>query len=346
MTKIEWTEKTWNPIVGCSIATPGCINCYAMKMASRIEAMNAALSDGHGLAAHYNGTTVKKNGKAVWTGKLALADDHTLLTPLRRKKPTVYFVNSMGDLFHENAPDEWIDRVFAVMALAPQHTFQVLTKRAERMRRYCSDPRTPRRIHEIVCDMVVAMDLQVVLIATPAHETIRAPYRRIRLDAWPLSNVWHGVSTERQQEANTRIPLLLDTAAAIRFISAEPLLGPLDLSNLKLDRVDLIIVGGESGNAARPMHPAWAISLRDQCATAGVPFFFKQWGEFAPSFPRQSQERNASKQANVAWPDGTIAYGSAAEHGGIGIHLDRMGKAKAGRLLEGVQHDGWPAAAI
>jgi protein gp37 len=128
--KIEWTERTWNPIVGCSVVSPGCTNCYAMKMAARIEAM--------GNQARYRGTTKKVNGNSVWTGKLAIAPDATISEPLRRRKPTTYFVNSMGDVFHEDLPDEWIDRVFAVMALSPRHTFQVLTKRAGRMRAYVS----------------------------------------------------------------------------------------------------------------------------------------------------------------------------------------------------------------
>lgn len=379
MTNIEWTEKTWNPIVGCSITTPGCTNCYAMRMAARIQSMNAGLRAGHGAADHYAGTTRQANGKQVWTGKLALAPEETLLEPLKRKKPTVYFVNSMSDLFHEDAPDEWIDKVFSVMALAPHHTFQVLTKRAERMRQYFGSGR-PTAVGMMALDIVLRDHLVNEQSTLGAGITLTGDIPHLK--NWPLPNVWLGVSTERQQEADLRIPYLLATPASVRFISAEPLLGPINLDRIhefieypeggradfwesalsgkRFDiwagddedpmrpghpKLDWVIVGGESGNAARPMHPAWATSLRDQCAVAGVPFFFKQWGEFAPSFPRQSQERCASKQANIAWPDGTIAYGSAAEHGGIGIHLDRMGKARAGRLLEGVQHDGWPAAA-
>src|SRR5690606_6198863 len=125
VTKIECTQRTWNPIVGCSIVSPGCTNCYAMQMAARIERMNPRLE-------HYKGLTKRVNGKAVWTGTLALAPGKTLLEPLRTKKPTMWFVNSMSDLFHEDVPDEWIDRVFAVMALTPQHTYQVLTKRSAR----------------------------------------------------------------------------------------------------------------------------------------------------------------------------------------------------------------------
>ena len=127
MSNIEWTGDTWNPIVGCSIKSPGCTNCYAMPMAARIEAT--------GVTDIYDGLTEPSKGGPVWTGKLAFSEK-ALLKPLQRKKPQTYFVNSMGDLFHEDAPDEWIDKVFAVMALCPQHTFQVLTKRSDRMRDY------------------------------------------------------------------------------------------------------------------------------------------------------------------------------------------------------------------
>jgi protein gp37 len=234
-TSIEWTEATWNPIVGCTIATPGCTNCYAMRMAGRIEAM--------GTAPHYSGTTKRVHGKAVWTGKLALAPDAVLAAPLHRRRPTTYFVNSMGDLFHKDCSDEWIHRVFAVMAEARQHTFQVLTKRAQRMNDYLS-----------------------------THQ------------AEPLRNVWIGVSTERQKEADERIPLLLGAPAAVRFISAEPLLGPLNIRNYVSDkknrgpRLDWVIVGGESGPRARPMDPAWVEKIRVQCDHSDTAFFFKQWG--------------------------------------------------------------------
>ena len=150
---IEWTQQSWNAIVGCSILSPGCTNCYAMNMAARIEAMNAAARPGHGTAPQYAGTTKKVNGKAVWTGKLALAPDDTLLQPLRRKKPTTYFVNSMGDLFHEDVPDESIDLVLAISALCPQHTLQILTKRAARMHTYMTTPDRKKIIAERAMDV-------------------------------------------------------------------------------------------------------------------------------------------------------------------------------------------------
>jgi len=300
-TSIEWTEQTWNPIVGCSIVSPGCTNCYAMKMAARIEAM--------GNQPRYAGTTRKVNGNTIWTGKLAQAPDSVLLAPLKRKKPTTYFVNSMGDLFHEDCPDEWIDKVFAVMALSPQHTFQVLTKRAARMKDYCG--RLDSEPHGDTARRIVA--------AWPGNAPV--PVAGI---TFPLPNVWLGVSAERQQEADERIPLLLQTPAAIRFISAEPLLGPIDLTVPDIDLgigrykshtdLDWVIVGGESGAKARFMDQDWARSLRDQCRSARVPFFFKQWGEWEPG-------------------DGDC----------VGQQYYKVGKKRAGRLLDGVEHNGMPS---
>ncbi|RWM02130.1 MAG: phage Gp37/Gp68 family protein [Mesorhizobium sp.] len=329
---IEWTDATWNPIVGCSIATAGCTHCYAMKMAARIEAM--------GGAPHYAGTTKKVNGNAIWTGRLALAPERILTQPLRWKEPRRIFVDSMGDLFHEDVPDEWIDKTFAVMAVTPHHTYQPLTKRADRARRYLSDPATKRRIYDIASSLVIERQIEVVLIA-PGTDERQAPFGpRVYLDQWPLPNVWLGVSSERQQEADERVPELLATPAAIRFVSAEPLLGPINFGALQasiptnawltwLDGLDWIIVGGESGPNARPMHPAWARSIRDQCQAAGVPFFFKQWGEHRPL------TRAEHNQACGATLIGNDPYDREA-------HVLRVGKKVAGRLLDGAEHNGMP----
>jgi protein gp37 len=331
---IEWTEQTWNPIVGCSIVSPGCINCYAMKEAYRFG-FNPQLQ-------RYHGLTKNVNGNAVWTGKLAIAPDSTFLQPRKRKTPTTYFVNSMGDLFHEDCHDDCIDRVFAVMALSPQHTFQVLTKRAERMRGYMSDPTVFARIHSAAWSMLIDRNLHI----SPPD--------------WPLPNVWLGVSTERQQEADERIPLLLQTPAAVSFISAEPLLGPIDLIGtfarfqddpvakrlcavpLGRQLLDWVIVGGESGTGARPMHPAWARSLRDQCLAAGMPFFFKQWGEWAPSTPDQAKGNPRSGWRTIkAHPHVARAEELYPEAGAE--FIEHFGKKAAGRLLDGVEHNGFPA---
>ncbi len=274
MTSIEWTEKSWNPIVGCSIISKGCRSCYAMKMAYRQE---------YGFKTpHYAGTTKKVNGNAVWTGKLNFAPKHILLEPLNRKKPTTYFVNSMSDLFHEDMSDDWIDRIFAVMALSPQHTFQVLTKRPERMKLYF---RAGLK-HQHICaemDKLTGGDLMPPSL--------------------PLKNVWLGVSAEDQKRADERIPHLLNTPAAVRFVSAEPLLGPIDLEYPKgvfpdgptmccngyecgcmgrpidaplIHGLDWVIVGCESGHKKRPMNEDWVRNIRGQCEEWQTKFFYKQ----------------------------------------------------------------------
>ena len=290
-TKIQWTEETWNPIVGCSIATAGCSNCYAMKMAWR-------LANNPGTP-HYAGTVELVKGKPIWTGKMAMAPDSVLTKPLRRRKPTTYFVNSMGDLFHEDVPDEWIDRVFAVAALCPQHILQILTKRDERMRDYCRS-RFGGEYNEHISEHMFKLNC----VSTEDEMQNAADW----LDMGkPLPNVWLGVSAERQKEADERIPALLDTPAAIRFVSIEPMLGPvdLDIGNACFNRnaevwdlmrrpallnreqadaavsqveLDWVICGGESGPGARvpETFEADARSLRDQCAAAGVAFFMKQ----------------------------------------------------------------------
>lgn len=285
-TTIEWTERSWNPIVGCTIVSPGCTNCYAMRQAARIERMNPGLD-------HYRGLTQPSKAGPVWTGRVALAPEHILTEPLRRRKPTTYFVNSMGDLFHESVPDEWIDQVFAVMALAPQHTFQVLTKRARRMRTYFANRRDFTGRASVAGHMNI---MQSRRDCGPGFDHV-----------WPLPNVWLGVSAEDQTRADERIPDLLATPAAIRFVSAEPLLGPVDLTRIswgddfiwgetdalagidtclefpgepKPSRgsLDWIVVGGESGPGARvwPGFEDACRSLRDQCRSAGVAFFMKQ----------------------------------------------------------------------
>jgi len=251
-TKIEWTDATWNPITGCSVVSPGCTNCYAMRLA------------GTRLQHHPSraGLTDASKAGPVWNGQVRL-NEQWLDQPVRWKKPRRVFVCAHGDLFHENVPDEWVDKVFRVMALSDQHIFQVLTKRPERMKDY-----------------------------------IAAANKRIG-SAWPLLNVHLGVSVEDQARADERIPHLLDTPAAVRFISAEPLIGSVDLRLLHHDgmtnidaltghhgvtlplkgrcpHIDWVIVGGESGPGYRPMDLDWARSIRDQCKAAGVPFFMKQ----------------------------------------------------------------------
>jgi len=364
MSKIEWTGETWNPIVGCSIVSPGCTNCYAMRMAARMEAIgDAAVKAGRTVPGpHYAGTTKWVNGKPVWTGKVALAPDHILTLPLRRRTPTTYFVNSMSDLFHESVPDEWINRVFAVMALCPQHTFQVLTKRSARMRAYCASASTCVRVLDAMFDMADAAAREAKRAGHPRpweERPGKVPFLDDPDAHWPLSNVWLGVSAEDQRRADERIPDLLATPAAVRFVSAEPLLGAIRLNEWMAAEntrrlvgakpgLSWIIVGGESGPGARPMHPDWARSIRDQCQHAGVAFFFKQWGAWEAALDRDKDD-----------PDWRLDYNSADyEHrgrsawlnlgGGSGFHGERfhvmrnVGKARAGRLLDGREWNEMP----
>jgi protein gp37 len=373
--KIEWTEASWNPIrarnkqtgkIGwhCEHATTGCQFCYAENFNRRLGT-RLPFKPGH------------RDDVELFL------DEQILKQPLRWKRPRKIFVGSMTDVFADFVPDAWLDRMFAAMALSPRHTFQVLTKRAARMRKYFSDDlsatlrsairsecfsasQSPPRTHENDVrrdrDPEDAAANKGAAYEDADNRGNRRDHRkrkgnphshRLRMTGWlacdtlsqmkgscPLPNVWLGVSAERQQEADERIPLLLQTPAAVRFISAEPLLGPIDLWNgdpdLRLNGhkathtflgewwepgdnlkgpprrgLDWVIVGGESGPGSRPMHPDWARSLRDQCAAAGVPFFFKQWGEWAP---------------------------------GARSVVERVGKKRAGRVLDGKTHSEFPTA--
>ncbi len=209
--KIEWTESTWNPLTGCTKVSPGCKHCYAERMAKRLQAI--------GLEKYRNGFNLTLH-------------DEVLEDPLHWTKPQMIFVNSMSDLFHPGVPLAFILRIFAVMQRAHWHTFQVLTKRAERL-----------------------LELDSLL-------------------NWP-PNVWMGVSVENSDYIY-RVHLLRQTHAAVKFLSCEPLLGP--LPNLPLEGMDWVIVGGESGPKARTIDPSWVREIRDQCQAVKVPFFFKQWG--------------------------------------------------------------------
>jgi len=355
-TNIEWTDSTWNPLRGCSRVSEGCRNCYAEKVAYRFSGAGQA----------YEGLAILRNGHAGWTGKVELVEKHLLdplkwkgvpelvpgsegvegqrakgQTKLRRRR---IFVNSMSDLFHESVPDAWIDRIFAVMALCPQHDFQVLTKRPARMLAYFGGG-----FPHPGSDRVMA-----IRVATAPLQSL-AGYPRDAIH-FPLPNVWLGVSVENQVAADDRIPLLLQTAAAARFISAEPLLGPVSLRwknstpfgtphprHLKPDpdgagrvctdeydglrELDWVIVGGESGAGGntRSMKPSWARTLRDQCQAANVPFFFKQWGEWIPT-----EDPKVAEQRGVP----------------LGECMSYVGKKAAGAQLDGREWREFPREAI
>lgn len=318
--KIEWTDATWNVVIGCDKVSPGCDHCYAIRTAHRMQA-----NPNPKIAAAYAGT----EADGEWTGQVNLVEDRLEL-PLSWTRPRRIFVNAQSDLFHKDVPDEFIARVWAVMALAPRHTFQILTKRHGRMRSLLASP----DFHASVSRKVRG---HVTLRPLDGHGDEAA--------RWPLPNVWLGVSVEDQQRADLRIPALLDTPASVRWLSCEPLLGPVDLSRyldperdctcrvplmegagqhslgcecIAQPEVRWIVAGGESGPGARPMHPDWARTLRDQCVAAGIPFLFKQWGSHRPS-----------------------AVGSIVR-GGVRFPMVPASKRAAGRELDGRTWDEYP----
>ena len=375
MSGIEWTEKTWNPLAGCTKVSDGCKNCYAERMAHRFQ---------H--TAKYAGTT--ENGR--WTRQINF-DEKALTLPLRTKKPTMFFVNSMSDLFHDNVPDGWVLRIWEVIAKSPQHTFQILTKRPARMLAWMNKwtdvdekdcepklvrgPEETRKAHlsgrgQLFAHYLKTLGAPPPSCAFPTYDWMGG------MRWWPdiLPNVWLGVSVENQQAADERIPLLLQTPAAVRFLSCEPLLGSVSIERFLLrDRyfmaqcskcgwigssefsegnswdlsealcprchtdiedapddsasVSWVIAGGESGPGARPMHPAWVRLLRDQCQAAGVPFFFKQWGEWAPNNLKSRKVKEHLFQTEPGAP----------------LHaMFKVGKKAAGRLLDGRTWDEMP----
>lgn len=358
-THIEWTDATWNIITGCTLVDEGCRHCYAARLAATRLTHHPSRQ---GLA------RLNAQGEAKFTGEVRF-NDQWLNQPLRWTKPRRIFVCAHGDLFHESVPDEWIDKVFAIMALAPQHTFQVLTKRPDRIRRYLAAP-------------IGGTTRSNWITAAIGQQTGQSSVKPF---TWPLTNVWLGTSISDQPSADLRIPDLLATPAAVRFLSAEPLLGPVDLwrwigvhqhpdnnvvdplvrdaieAMIKAARqkyredtgsssIDWIIVGGESGPKARPMHPDWARSLRDQCTTAGAAFFFKQWGEWVSGLQMAGVTAISSapaKDGNFAHPhrrrvhggelDGEFFEGLPDQH-----NIIRTGKARAGRLLDGQEWSQMP----
>lgn len=254
--------------------------------------------------------------------------------PLRRKKPTTYFVNSMSDLFHEQVPFEYIAAVFGVMAACPQHTFLVLTKRADRMRKFsCWVEHEQRHRGDFQQHAWQIFEAEAVEHVPDLPALGMA-------SSWPLQNVWLGVSVEDRKYGLPRIDELRATPAAVRFLSVEPLLE--DLGTLDLTGIDWVIVGGESGHGARPMHPDWARSIRDQCVAAGVPFLFKQWGAWVP----RDHTEHPPKGSNwgVLERDGnyleTATTWTDEPNGGVAIRL--VGKDKAGRVLDGRTWDEMP----
>lgn len=293
-TKIEWADAVWNPTTGCTRVSEGCRNCYAFALHDKRHAAYLAGKTGTG----------KQYAKPF--RELQLFPER-LDQPFRWQKPRRIFVNSMSDLFHKDVSDEFIGRVYEEMRRAEQHTFQILTKRPDR--------------------------------AAEFFESYRFDYWGRTKDIFtPAPNVWLGTSAENQATWDERIPELKRCPAAVHFASVEPLLGPIKVDddlrecsepeeNIYVPGLDWIIVGGESGKHARPVHPAWVRAIRDACAEEEVPFFFKQWGEWQPV--DQSDEMVPHNTPEHVFADGTISL--------------RIGKKKAGRMLDGRTWDGFPA---
>ncbi len=352
---IEWTDATWNPVSGCTKVSAGCDHCYAETFAERFR----------GTPGHYfeRGFDVQlRPDKLDW--------------PLRKRKPQRIFVNSMSDLFHDHVPDEYIAKVWAHMALAPRHTFQLLTKRHGRMRSLIGSERFASQVYMAINEALAWKD-KPLRVSDDTIVSALDGFGRGHFTVLP--NVWGGVTAENQQWAETRGRALVETPFAVRFLSLEPLLGPIDLfgtvespgpvivrtgvqtrphtdhgpAEYDYDGqigIDWVIVGGESGPGARPMHPDWARSLRDQCTTAGVPFLFKQWGEWAIDFRRGTHLLQTTGQL-ITRESGTTTnpygHGSGVQdlvdrgHPGW-VRTRRAGKKAAGRELDGRTWDQYP----
>lgn len=327
-TLIEWTDATWNPVTGCAKVSQGCKHCYAEREWPRMTKLVPAYAgrDFTDVRTHVN----------------------RLDQPLRWRRPRRIFVNSMSDLFHHDVPDDFIDLVFAVVSIADRHTFQVLTKRSDRMRQYMNAP-----------DRLARVRAAARRLHGNVNEVSAVP-------VWPPQNAWLGVSVEDQAAADERVPLLLETLAAVRWISAEPLLGQVSLHFERIGhwnalamksnqpwattRLHWVVVGGESGPKARPISIHWVRNLRDQCVAAGVPFLFKQWGEWGPDWDGAMTCMNCSgTKFDVAVIERGVdicGHCGCEEWNEADKPLDsvaRVGKKAAGRLLDGVLHDGYPA---
>jgi protein gp37 len=305
---IEWTDKVWNAVRGCSLVSQGCKRCYAMRQAHRFS--------GPGMP--YEGLTVLNATGPTWTGKV-VCDEKKLDEPLHWKKPCRIFVNSMSDLFHKDVSFEFIDRVFAVMALCPQHTFQILTKRPETMMEWS------RPVGQVMRRDFVNVALHRMMDRMEEFPRGRAFPRNA--PTLPFPNVCLGVSVEDPKTWRERTEVLKQVPAAVRWVSYEPALA--DLGEIDLRGINWLVCGGESGPGARPMHPDWTRSARDQCIAAGVPFFFKQWGEFAPQ----------KDDDHGPWP------GSKVEKWEDSPMLIKYGKKAAGRLLDGREWNEYPKLA-
>jgi len=332
-TDIGWTLNpdhtrgvTWNPLLGCLKISAGCHSCYAIVTA-QIRAGNPHPA----VAAAFAGLTEHTDHGLDWTGQVNLLPQR-LTQPLRYRKPRGIFVTSLSDLFYEQVPDEYIARVLAVMAVTPQHIYYSLSKRVGRMRSLLSSAAFQGRVMAAVEELA-----QDHVITEP-------------VSSWPLPNLWLGTSAEDHHQAEIRVPKLLDTPAAVHWLSAEPLIGETRLRRLRTRRgytdalagsarLDWVVTGGESAAKARAMHPDWPRRIRDDCEAAGTPFFFKQWGSLAP-------ESNGHDRGPILLLDraGRSWNGleSLAPEGSV--RMRRVPKKVSGHILDGREHLEFPAA--
>ncbi len=331
---IEWTDATWNPVRGCSIVSEGCRNCYAMRVAHRFPKV-------------YPGLTKLTPSGPTWTGKVMMVADK-LFEPLRWLKPRRIFVNSMADLFHKDVPDDFIDQVFAVMAInylhaeRPTHTFQILTKRPERMRDY---------LVTITADRLARAGAPMMEDSDRWWDSLYQARKQMHVQDW-FPNVWAGVSIEDQETADERISYLLETPAAVRWISAEPLIEPAAIGLMGTvprdlgvgyrpvsDLIHWVVAGGESGPGARPLHPEWVRIMRDECQVSNVPFLFKQWGEWRPYISKELGKYESLTESKELPRDGAAMFAW-----GDGYSAAKVGKKDAGRELDGRTWDEYPEA--